>query len=314
MDQEIVVGQPGPAGDDDVRWVPDPGRRPADVGGQRLGDEERRHRHGQPLAHQERHRAISSTVVTLSSTAEAAAVTSTTITITRNDELTVEVGRLGDHAVPSRELRGAPRPSPLDRSADERFVRVRAFLAGSLAGSAGGEWPAGWRLIVGPGVRAGRSGAMTRSVTPPQATSASRACRRSGRGCRPRHWPDAARPRPGHRPSLPCSSRGPHRAHPRPQGDARPLGVAAVPVLQWSLDAARACGVGRHIVPTSAQWCSGLGKSKRQPASHAERWLPCAGMPPASVIMRAMWSRFQVMNAVLRLVKSFSGPPLPGSR
>jgi Electron transfer DM13 len=24
-----------------------------------------------------------------------------------------------------------------------------------------------------------------------------------------------------------------------------------------------------------------LSKSKRQPASHSERWLPCAGIPPA---------------------------------
>ena len=62
------------------------------------------------------------------------------------------------------------------------------------------------------------------------------------------------------------------------------------------------------------QRCSGLGKSNRQPASHSERWLPWAGMPPASFSMRARWSRFQVMNVVLRLVKSFSGPPEPGSR
>jgi hypothetical protein len=30
--------------------------------------------------------------------------------------------------------------------------------------------------------------------------------------------------------------------------------------------------------------------------------------------MRARCSRFQVMNVVLRLVKSFCGPPEPGSR
>ena len=64
----------------------------------------------------------------------------------------------------------------------------------------------------------------------------------------------------------------------------------------------------------AAQRCSGFGKSKRQPASHSERWLPCAGMPPASLSIRARCSRFQVMNVVLRLVKSFSGPPEPGSR
>ena len=42
------------------------------------------------------------------------------------------------------------------------------------------------------------------------------------------------------------------------------------------------------------QRCSGLGKSKRQPASHSERWLPWAGMPPASLSIRARCSMFQV--------------------
>ncbi len=64
----------------------------------------------------------------------------------------------------------------------------------------------------------------------------------------------------------------------------------------------------------AAQRCSGFGKSKRQPASHSERWLPWAGMPPASLSRRATCSRFHVMNVVLRFVKSFSGPPDPGSR
>ncbi|HEY2307794.1 MAG TPA: hypothetical protein VGI05_18130 [Streptosporangiaceae bacterium] len=36
--------------------------------------------------------------------------------------------------------------------------------------------------------------------------------------------------------------------------------------------------------------------------------------PPASLSIRARCSRFQVMNVVLRLVKSLSGPPEPGSR
>ena len=49
-------------------------------------------------------------------------------------------------------------------------------------------------------------------------------------------------------------------------------------------------------------------------AGQAERWLPRTGIPPASLIMRAMCNRFQVINVVLRLVKSFSGPPEPGSR
>ena len=42
-----------------------------------------------------------------------------------------------------------------------------------------------------------------------------------------------------------------------------------------------------------------------------ERWLPWAGNPPASFSSRPRWSRFQVMNVVFRLVKSFSGPPEP---
>ena len=63
-----------------------------------------------------------------------------------------------------------------------------------------------------------------------------------------------------------------------------------------------------------AYLCSGLGKSARQPASQAERWLPWAGIPPESFIMRAMCRRFHVMKVVLRFVKSFSGPPEPGSR
>ena len=46
----------------------------------------------------------------------------------------------------------------------------------------------------------------------------------------------------------------------------------------------------------------------------ADRWLPCEGMPPASLSIRARCIRFQVMNVVFRLVKSFSGPPEPGSR
>ena len=68
------------------------------------------------------------------------------------------------------------------------------------------------------------------------------------------------------------------------------------------------------VVGERHQRCSGFGKSKRQPASHCERWLPCAGIPPASLSMRARCSRFHVMKVVLRFVKSFSGPPEPGSR
>ena len=63
-----------------------------------------------------------------------------------------------------------------------------------------------------------------------------------------------------------------------------------------------------------AQRCSGFAAAAWQPASHSERWLPYAGMPPASLSIRARCMRFHAMNDVLRLVKSFSGPPEPGSR
>jgi hypothetical protein len=62
------------------------------------------------------------------------------------------------------------------------------------------------------------------------------------------------------------------------------------------------------------QRCSGLSASRRQPASHSERWLPWAGTPPDRFNSAPRCSRFQVAKVVLRLVKSFSGPPEPGSR
>src|SRR6185312_7324833 len=71
---------------------------------------------------------------------------------------------------------------------------------------------------------------------------------------------------------------------------------------------------GVAVVVHGPQRYSGFTKSKRQPASHSERWLPCAGIPPASRNMRARCKRFQVRKVVLRLVKSLSGPPEPGSR
>ena len=58
----------------------------------------------------------------------------------------------------------------------------------------------------------------------------------------------------------------------------------------------------------------GYNSPIRQPASHSERWFPWAGIPPASLIIRARCMRFHVMNVVFRFVKSFSGPPDPGSR
>ena len=58
---------------------------------------------------------------------------------------------------------------------------------------------------------------------------------------------------------------------------------------------------------------SGFGWSKRAPASHAARWFPYAGIPPARFSIAARCMRFQVMNVVFRRVNSFSTPPLPGS-
>ncbi len=56
VDQEVVEAQPGAAGDDDVRRVTDQGGGAADVGGHRLGDQERDRRDPQPVAHQQGHR------------------------------------------------------------------------------------------------------------------------------------------------------------------------------------------------------------------------------------------------------------------
>jgi hypothetical protein len=101
-------------------------------------------------------------------------------------------------------------------------------------------------------------------------------------------------------------------------GDAVML---AAPSPGIGLDAARrvfeACYANDAFLEPRDAWrqrYSGLGKSNRQPASHADRWLPCAGIPPRSLSVRAACIRFHVMNVVLRLVKSLSGPPDPGSR
>ena len=71
---------------------------------------------------------------------------------------------------------------------------------------------------------------------------------------------------------------------------------------------------------TSSPWLRSVingvqGSRSRSGIPHpSERWLPWAGTPPASFSILARWSRFQVMNVVFRLVKSFVGPPEPGSR
>jgi hypothetical protein len=59
-----------------------------------------------------------------------------------------------------------------------------------------------------------------------------------------------------------------------------------------------------------------LGVGGVEPATGVPQALlvPVAGMPPASLIIRAKCRRFQVRNVVLWLVKSFSGPPEPESR
>ena len=73
-------------------------------------------------------------------------------------------------------------------------------------------------------------------------------------------------------------------------------------------------GAARSSRNKAAQRYSGFSKSNRLPASQARRWLPWAGMPPCVLSIRARCIRFQVMKVVLRLVKSFSGPPDPSSR
>ncbi len=83
----------------------------------------------------------------------------------------------------------------------------------------------------------------------------------------------------------------------------------------YSMLLAIAVGVAHVPFPFLPRHLTLVGRvSNRQPASHSERWLPCTGMPPWSFSMRAMCMRFQVMNVVFRLVKSFWGPPEPGSR
>src|SRR5581483_6592437 len=72
---------------------------------------------------------------------------------------------------------------------------------------------------------------------------------------------------------------------------------------------------GQALPGSTPQRCSAWGSRIGSPASpRLDRWLPWTGTPPASVIMRARWSRFQVLNMVLRWVRSLSGPPEPGSR
>src|SRR3954453_21892579 len=46
------------------------------------------------------------------------------------------------------------------------------------------------------------------------------------------------------------------------------------------------------------QRCSRLGKLNRAPASHSERWLPWAGMPPTSLSTRSMCRRLHVAKVV----------------
>ena len=128
----------------------------------------------------------------------------------------------------------------------------------------------------------------------------------------------------GHRPRRRGPPRLRHRVPPRPRRELPPAQLPLPPPLRHLLRLARRRparrGLRRHggtrrgLVSRPLQRCSGLGKSKRQPASHSVRWLPWAGMPPASLRIRARWSMFQAAKVVLRLVKSFSGPPEPSSR
>ena len=73
-----------------------------------------------------------------------------------------------------------------------------------------------------------------------------------------------------------------------------------------------------NAVPGQRRWCAGDAHRRRgwrsrpcSPRPIRRGMLPCAGMPPASLSMRATCRRFHVMNTVLRAVKSFSGPPEP---
>ena len=92
-------------------------------------------------------------------------------------------------------------------------------------------------------------------------------------------------------------------------------------VAFWSSSAAssgrepRGRRLGDGWPPRSRSPVVGVGEVEATAGVPAELfWLPCAGMPPASLSIRARCIRFQARNVVLRLVKSFSGPPEPGSR
>jgi hypothetical protein len=62
-----------------------------------------------------------------------------------------------------------------------------------------------------------------------------------------------------------------------------------------------------------AQRYSGLGWSGSD-RSQSEATLPCTGIPPVSLSMRAKCSMFQVMNVVLRVVQVLRSPPASPSR
>ena len=118
----------------------------------------------------------------------------------------------------------------------------------------------------------------------------------------PGHRRAQPQPRPGAGPA-PGAAAGGRRAHARRRRRARDAPDDA-------LRAARSSERSQRL--DRQQPVLGVLPVEAAAASHSERWLPWAGKPPAPLSICARCIRFQVMNVVLRLVKSFSGPPEPG--
>ena len=153
--QEVVEAQPGPAGDDDVRRVADQRGRSADVGGEDLGEQER-HR-PRPRRRQTRMvtGATSSTVVTLSSSAEATAVMTISSTISgkgrprarwaaqmaRNSKIPVSPSTLTMIIMPSsRKMTFQSTPDSGEKKASSAPLMPRARTSSGAAESGGGAW------------------------------------------------------------------------------------------------------------------------------------------------------------------------------
>ncbi len=107
-----------------------------------------------------------------------------------------------------------------------------------------------------------------------------------------------------------------------PAGGVLPTSSLKIPAASTRACYGRCVMTARQPILDPAHWtwagfshrCSGLSSSALLAASHADRWLPYGGTPPATFSMAPTCMRLNVMNVRLRFVKSLSGPPEPGSR